>query len=207
MLVWAHFSLSAVRHIPIYVLAAVPVLATELTQIVSAAWANSKKSSLPGIFRDIDRDLRPKFGANSIWALVFPLLIWWSSAAKWPTDFPADRFPVTALESAGKALEGKRVFMSDQWGDYFIYRQWPASLAYLDGRSDFYGREIGGEALAIASGAGDWERKLESRGIAFALLPTGSPLSQAMLRSRWEVLHKDGLAIVLRRPGRGAPAQ
>ena len=32
-----------------------------------------------------------------------------------------------------------RIFTHDQWGDYLIYRLYPQTKVFMDGRSDFYG--------------------------------------------------------------------
>ncbi len=201
VLVWAHLALGAVRHAPIFILAAAPVLAAECTSWIEKTWKSAPKSTILGIFREIDHDLKPAFAANSLWALVFALGIWWGSQSKWPLDFPSSRFPTAAIAHCGSEFEAKRIFLSDQWADYLLYRQWPKTLAYIDGRSDFYGRQIGEEALSIASAESGWEQKLSRRGMDYALLPRGSRLAKAMRDAGWQVLHMDALSVALRRSG------
>ncbi len=41
-----------------------------------------------------------------------------------------------------------RLLTTDQWGDYLIYLN-PQQKVYVDGRSDFYGQEIGNEYLRV----------------------------------------------------------
>ena len=41
-----------------------------------------------------------------------------------------------------------RVLTTDQWADYLIYIN-PAQKVFIDGRSDFYGPEVGNDYLRL----------------------------------------------------------
>ena len=202
---WAHLSLSAVRHAPIYVLAGAPVLATELTNVLSPWLGAAKKSSTAGVFHSLDLDLRPKFAANSAWALLLSAIVWWSTQQNWPRDFPSTLFPTVALEKCADQLRGRRIFASDQWGDYLLYRLWPSTKVYLDGRSDFYGQTLGQEYLLTASGATGWEASFNRHSIDAALLPPDSDLAKRMKSDPgWQVIYLDKVSIAFRRAGASA---
>lgn len=197
VLIWAHLSLSSVRHAPILILVGAPVFAEEFYRLLNQAWASAKQSSVAGIFRSLDSELRPRFQNVSIWVFVLSAGVWGFGKSNWPTDFPADMFPVSARNAIGEKFRGERVFMPDQWGDYWLYHYWPGDKVWMDGRSDFFGQELGEETLKVARAAPGWESNLASWGISHALLPQGSPLASAMTASGWQVLYIDRVAIAL----------
>ena len=48
------------------------------------------------------------------------------------------------------------VLTTDQWADYLIYLH-PQQKVFVDGRSDFYGPEIGNQFLQVMGGQPGWE--------------------------------------------------
>jgi hypothetical protein len=200
VVLWAHLSLGSVRHAPIFIIAAVPVIATALTEWIEPLWEGARKSSVTGVFRGLDRDLRPKFAGNSVWVVLLPLLLWLGTRETWPKDFPEKTFPVEAVATVGARLEGGRVFASDQWGDYVIYQLWPRTRVYIDGRSDFYGPELGKEYLSLLAGRSDWNQVFERYSISHAVLPTKSELGDRLrVDHNWQLIHSDGLSAVFER--------
>jgi len=102
------------------------------------------------------------------------------------------------------------VFTHDEWGDYLIYRMYPAHKVYVDGRSDFYGDDFEQKKyIDVASVKYDWEKTLNGFGVNTILMPTGAPLSGALKESsRWRVVYDDGIALVFRSVSRaGAGVQ
>lgn len=204
--VWAHLALGAVRHAPIFILAACPVIATELTLLLESFWQAAKRSSLPGIFRDLDSDLRPKFAVNSAWAFLLPVLLCLLVQKELPHDFPETSFPVVAANTLGDRLQGQKILTSDQWGDYLIYRFWPATKVFIDGRSDFYGPELGRQYLAMVNGSPSWRRHFAEHRIDFVLLPRVSDLGGQLERDPdWQTIHSDTLSIAFARRSPNRP--
>lgn len=197
---WAHLALGAVRHAPIFILAAIPVVSTELTLLLESTWQNVKKSSTLGIFRDLDLDLRPKFASSSIWALLLPLLVWSVNPQQMPTDFPEKLFPVEATRALSPTLTQSRIFASDQWGDYLLYKLWPSTKVFIDGRSDFFGPKLGGDYLVIANGASAWRKQLDQYRIDLVLVPRLSDLGSLLGRDQdWQIIHSDPVSVAYRR--------
>ncbi len=199
VLIWAHLSLGSVRHAPILILVGAPVFADELYRFVGEVWVGAKKSSVWGIFRELDSDLRPRFARVSIWALLLSVGAWGMGQSRWPNDFPAALFPGEARVALAGRLAGERIFMPDQWGDYWIYHEWPRTKVWMDGRSDFFGQFLGEETLNVARAGEGWEAKLDAWRIAHAILPPTSALAVAMQSRGWKVLYRDRVAIVLAR--------
>lgn len=200
VLLWAHFSLGAVRHVPIYVLAAVPPLASELSSFVESIFSQAAKKSTAAVFASLDQDLRPKFSVNSLWVLVLPLLLWYGSSSKWPSDFPADRFPVAALQAVQGKLENARIFTRDQWGDYLLYHSWPKTTVFMDGRSDFYGEVLGREYLRMETSSTAWQQGQRRWAFTHALVSPNSSIAEHLATDPgWQVVYRDGLSVFFQR--------
>jgi len=196
---WAHFSLTSVRHVPIFLLVAGPVLAAEL----SGAWREVSlglpKRSLGGTFAALSADLRPKFLANSFWVLVpVVALAFLDKPVPWPKTFPELRFPVEMIERHKTVLEGKRVLTTDEWGDYLSYRFYPAQRIFFDGRSDFYGKELGEDYLSLMRGGADADERLKKFEFEAAVLPLDWPIHLALRKHpQWRVLAEDKKVVVM----------
>jgi len=69
---------------------------------------------------------------------------------------------------------------------------------FIDGRSDFYGAEIGNDYLRLSSGAWNWRPLMDKYRFNLALLPVDSALTQILkLSPDWRVLEDDGKRILL----------
>jgi hypothetical protein len=115
-------------------------------------------------------------------------------------DFPEGRFPVAAVSRNSGLLtdSGARVLTSDQWGDYLIYRLYPRARVFFDGRSDFYGDEIGDDYRVLLLAGRRSGAVMARYGFTAALLPLDWPLGQILERDPdWRVVDRDGQAVLL----------
>ncbi len=196
---WAHFSLTSVRHVPIFLLVAAPMLTFEL----SAWWRESSvglsKRSISKTFATLSADLRPKFLANSVWVLVPVLLLAvLDKPISWPKTFPEQRFPVEMIERHRAVFEGKKVLTTDEWGDYLSYRFYPKQRIFFDGRSDFYGPELGKDYLSLMRGGADADERMKKFEFEAALLPLDWPIHLALRKHpQWRVLAEDKKVVVM----------
>ena len=100
---------------------------------------------------------------------------------KWPKDFPAIVFPTKMIHDHLERILSSRVLTTDQWGDYLIYLD-PNHKVYVDGRSDFYGPEVGNEYLRITAGQWDWKQLIEKNKFTAVLLPSEMGICQLLFR-------------------------
>jgi hypothetical protein len=110
------------------------------------------------------------------------------------TGFPADQFPVAAYSHIP---EGARLFASDKFGGYLIYRSAGARKVFFDGRSDLYGAEFlkrYGRMVQVRPG---WREIFDAFGFTHALLPTDAALAAALQQAGWLVVYRDGTAVLL----------
>jgi hypothetical protein len=203
ILFWAHQTLISVRHAPLYLILAAPVLAGEVAIWWKALAARMGRKSTFGILDSLSADIVPAFRRTSVW-IVAPLLyfVFLSDASNWPADFPAKIFPVKMVNAHAAAIDGQRVFTSDQWADYLIYRFYPRQRVFFDGRSDFYGEKLGRQYQRLSSGEWQWRSILDQYGFRYALLaPDWALASLLKISPDWRILDDNGKAILFERIG------
>ena len=206
VLVWALASLRSARHIPLYAVAAAPVIASEWAAWWAAVAARSHGRSLARIFWDTGQEL----GQARRWGLWAPVLGTLTLSLVWTqahmTDFPVSQFPVAAVTGNLDRLAPRagmpRVLTSDQWADYLIYRLYPRQRVFFDGRSDFYGPAIGADYKALLEGTRRWPDLLARYGFDMALLPLDWPLGSIIEHDpHWLCVYQDSSALLfVRRP-------
>ena len=123
-------------------------------------------------------------------------------------------FPVKAAEFIAQRGIHDRLFSSDTWGAYLIYRLYPGMRVYFDDRHDFYGEAFIKEYGEALSGSRQWREPLDHYHVQWALLPVDSPLSSLLRESGdWRAVYDDGLAILFSRektcgqPGMASPCR
>ena len=201
ILFWAHMSLSSARHIPIFIIVATPLIAVELNSLWERWTERADRKSVLGILRQVASDLTAgQCRFTLLPVIVLILIALFGPAGRFPTDFPAVKFPVAMVDRYQEQLRNSRVLTVDQWADYLIYRSYPNQKVYVDGRSDFYGPEVGNEYLALMTARFDWEQIIEKRQFSSVLIPPEWPLSALLkISPRWETVRDDGTSILFLR--------
>ena len=137
-------ALTSVRHVPLFVIVNAPLVAVEISRLGEGWVSRSSSKSAGRILWTLGVDLSAGFRRLSFWApALVAAVMMLTPANRWPSDFPDSRFPAALTRYESSRLSAARVFTSDQWGDYLIYRGWPHQRVFIDGRSDFYGPAIG----------------------------------------------------------------
>ena len=199
---FGHMALTSVRHVTVFAAVVTPYLAAELTGWWRSASSSATKYSLAGIVRQMDWDLIPSFHRTTFW---LPLLLILSvflpvSMAHWPSDYPKELFPTTMVAKHQNELAKARVFTTDQWADYLIFRSYPVQRIFVDGRSDFFGPEIGNQCLQLLQGQSGWQGLLDKHRFEYVLAPLSWPLTSLLrLDARWKVVEEDEKVILFQR--------
>ena len=208
IVVWGHAALLAARNVPLFaIVAALPVAAAleEWAAVIPswnlAAWvrrAAEKFGRVAGETTETDRIGRC-YAASALGALVFAALLYAPNPPQsFRAEFDPKSFPAGAIGELRKD-PAARIFAHDQWGDYLIYRLYPHTKVFTDGRSDFYGPEFGKNYLDVLNVSYGWEKTLGRFGVDTILLPTTAPLAGALKESaRWRVVYDDGVSLVFR---------
>ena len=201
ILAWAHAALTSVRHVPVYAFVAAAPIASELTFLWRRWTGGASAKSVLGVLRDMFDGLTVHAQRTSIWAPVFVICLYsFTPVQSWPTDFPDVKFPskMMAKHKSTWIAEpvSKRIFSSDSWGGYLIYHLYPHRNVFMDGRSDFYGPELGKKYFCFKSACDEWPALVDEFAFDTVLIPRAWPLSGALRRdARWKVMDEDELAV------------
>jgi hypothetical protein len=206
ILFWAHQALGSVRHVTVYCFMVTPWIATQLDAIWTD-WAElSSQSAIIGIVRQISADwTRAAAGFSAAPAVVCAVLLLLPGAGRWPSDFPANKFPAAIVNRnwdvmSAPAAEPVRVFSTDQWSGYLIYRLNPLIRVFFDGRSDFFGPWRGDDYTGLMQGRPGSQAILERERVGLGLVPAAWPLAGLLAANPlWEELDADSQAILFRR--------
>ena len=190
--VWVAAGLNSVRHIPILAVCAAPAMA----EFLADQWSSIpvRRGSWWAMFDGIAHDHSPGFLRIG---LAFPILICalWFVPLPWPDDFPASRFPVDVANRRAGMLADARLFTTDYWADYLIFRNYPRQRAFVDGRCDFYGERITGDYMRVLSAQPGWQAVMDRTGVNAALVPTDAPLRAALENSSaWQRIERTSQA-------------
>ena len=198
IVLWAHLALTSARHIPIFAIVAAPVVAAEATRLWKRLASGRPRRSVLTILDQFAADLAPGFRRFSVWLGVFVLVLVLSGPSLgWPQSFPRADFPIAMIDRHADLLPRSRVFSSDEWADYLIYRFYPEQRVFFDGRSDFYGESLLREFMSVYLGRGDWEQILDRYSCDVVLTPPDCALSSLLRRDgRWELIDEDSQAVL-----------
>lgn len=206
ILFFGHMALQSVRHVPMFAIVAGPVIAEQISGWWRALSAGAGKTSPAGIINQMSADFVPGFRRTTFWpvaAVIALALI--GRPMNWPADFPDQIFPVAMIHAHKSEIFAARTLTTDQWADYLIFLN-PHYKVYVDGRSDFYGEQIGDEFLHLTSGQPGWQEIMRKYGFQLVLLPRGAALVELLkTQPDWRVADDDGKHILLARKGTPVP--
>ncbi|MBS1824984.1 MAG: hypothetical protein JST93_06660 [Acidobacteria bacterium] len=202
ILFWAHNSLTSVRHVPIFMIVASPWVAMALTELWNRYLAAAPRASTRGILASLAQDMRPGCVRTSAWIglVLLAFLVLPEKTMHWPSDFPDVKFPAKMTAKYSQKLLRGRVLTMDQWADYLIYHNYPKQRVFIDGRSDFYGKDLGGDYMKLMQGHSEWRKLLDKYGFDVVLSPNGWSLASLLKQSpEWRLVEDDGMALLFER--------
>lgn len=218
LLLWGHLTLQSERHVTLAVVMLAPVIAQQLSRLLAegltrgersggtrAKVSRALKSFYDGIAR-IDARLTGAF----VYAAVLVFVIAAASSAPmskmFAPRFDPGRHPVAAADFLAAHPALGNLYTSDQWGGYLIYRLYPHTKVFVDGRSDFYqqGDSAGGnvlrDATTLATVKPQWQEVLQRRQINALLLRRDEPLALlARASGQWQPIYEDRTTQILTR--------
>ena len=176
-------ALDAVRHIPIFVLLAVPVIAAVFQTRRSRTTLQTRPT--PG---------RIKFAATGLIIILMALFagIEWTKLIHDQSSNEARMYPVKAVDHLASLPQRERVFAHYDWGGYFIWRLYPSSKLFVDGRADLYGADLLRQFRAVIELRPGWRQILDSWDVKAVLVPSSSAASEGLtLDPAWHLQYRD----------------
>ncbi len=181
----------SVRNIPIFAIAATPIVCRYLTDALSA-----KSLVAPGDEPE-PRRLPTLVAGAAIGGAAFVIA---ATTMAGNAATVRDAFPEAAVdwvEANGRT--GERIFNAYGWGGYLIWRGLPV---YVDGRADVYG-DAGlinfRQTWDVEPG---WEEPLDRFEVSLVMVPRGSRLAVVLDEApRWRTEYEDPVTLVFGRSG------
>lgn len=198
---WAHFALLSARHIPLFMIVAAPFAAVLLSVSLREALTVAALRPVAEVIADIAKDLRtmeftPRLHIASAAAVLLIAGLFAAGQRPFAPQFNPEEFPIQAIPVIEQNA-GKRIFTTDQWADYLLYRLYPAERVFFDGRSDFYGNDFVLVNQRIAGAEHQWNALLQRFHIELVMVKPETPLSAVLKISPGsKVLFDDGKVIV-----------
>lgn len=132
----------------------------------------------------------------------------WASrpAESWDESMP--RQAVSWIETH---IPGRRIFHDYAWGGYLIYKLWPRTEVFIDGRLEPYWKLLGGDYQTIIEARPGWRDALDSWDIQAVLVPPNVRIAHALVADiGWQPAYSDRKAIIFVRapaPPRARPSR
>ena len=195
-----HVALYSARHLPTAAVSLLPLCVAALTR-EARDW-----SSLRPL---LDYSERLRAIDRKIWGVVPILLVLAGTLAGLGTlaraggvGFSSALFPVRAADFLEQRQATGRLFAKDQWGGYLIYRFAGRTKVFMDGRSDFYGRDLLETYARVVEVKPGWDAVLKQYDIRFVLVPPDNALASVLqLRPDWKRVYVDPVAALFERVG------
>jgi hypothetical protein len=194
-LLMLHMSLYSARHLPTAAVLLLPLCAVAFTREVEAwpKWRSFVDYSKR--FRVIDSKVSGFVPIALSFVIAITGLTILSRSGR--VGFAREKFPVQAVDYLEKNEHSDRIFAKDQWGGYLIYRFAGKTKVFIDGRSDFYGRDLLEAQADLMELRPGWSRVLSDYDVRIVLVPPDNALASALqLSSGWKRVYTDSVAAV-----------
>jgi hypothetical protein len=189
LLLTAAASLDAARHIPIFVLLVIPVIAR-----LASDWASPAET----ITSHPWERSRPVFNLAVVILMAGLATAKWTMVARDQVEQESGLFPQAAVASLPSTPDSTRVFAYYDWGGYAIWKLYPRYQVFVDGRADLYGDTLLRQFETAISLHDGWREILDQWGVNTVLLPLNCTLAQAlMINPDWRPSFNDSKAVVL----------
>jgi hypothetical protein len=190
-----HMSLFSARYIPLFGIIAAPVVTKQLKNLLAAS--NGKFSDFlkrkGASFSEINAS-----GNDFVWpALVLLIIVLLFFSGQLRAEFDPENKPVAASKFLEQEHVTGNMFNNDEFGDYFIYRNYPAYKVFIDGRNDMYGVEKLKEYHRVIEFEHGWEKILEKYNITWIIYDSNSPFSRYVMENKsWHLIYSDKVASI-----------
>lgn len=194
-------ALTAVRHVFLFAILAIPILVRELTP-----WLGGGGGRLVAAL-DEAGSRQTSLRSDRIW---FPTMtaVFLGLAVLTPSLFRTDLDGIHLSRGARQFLESHHdelgpMFNTSSLGGALVYGFWPTGRVFGDDRNDFYGDDfLIGEYFPVSSAGRGWETILSHYGVTSAILVRGEVMGEVLdVSPEWRRVYGDDLdEIFLRTP-------
>jgi len=116
-------------------------------------------------------------------------------------------FPARAVAFLQAHPSSGPIFNHYDWGGYLIWKLYPSTRVFIDGRADLYGERFLEEFVHTYQLKDDWQEALRQWNVITVIVPADSALAPGLQRRNWTVAYEDAQAVVFAAPpSRPSPA-
>ncbi|MBA4385614.1 MAG: hypothetical protein C0410_12825 [Anaerolinea sp.] len=180
-------ALRSVRHIPLFVILIIPILAEQISSLLQTGIPSYKE----GWF------YRWKISWVICVLLTAIMALTFVKVTNRQSEVENNEFPKAATEwILQNNLKGE-IFSSYTWGGYLIWKLYPYNLVYIDGRMDIYEDSIVSNYKNIYYTGADWLQLLDESPTQLVLVENDSKLAASLTdEKKWKIKYKDTQSIL-----------
>lgn len=208
-LIFTHFALDSVRHLPFFALVATPILGKHIGNLFSLFSEILEKFtaryllifSLGQKIKKVDKGVSPNIPLLN-WLILLFLIVFLSynlpHSNKFTSCVKKNEFPLGAAEFIKENNLKGNMFNEYDWGGFLIFKLYPDYRVFIDGRMDIYADKVFLDYLKIGRLEAGWEGTLRKYKVRFLLLKRDSPFAQALReRGDFKVIYQDKLSVII----------
>jgi hypothetical protein len=188
-LVFGYAALSSMRHVPLFVIVAIPILTEQIDSLVRILSEVKIPSKLIKWIAPI-----------LLICIVLVIDLRLTQVVQGQSKSEAATFPKAAVDWIAENQPQGNLFNSYGWGGYIIWRLYPHYPVYIDGRADVYGDKFIFEYLDVYHARLGWEQVLDTHAVRLVLVEPESGLAIALRQSSgWKNVYEDQISVVFDR--------
>lgn len=191
VLVFANMALYSIRYIPLFAVAAAPIIARRADRSIEEAG---------GFLKERAERICAIDGASRgfFWPAAAVLVVVVCAALGHVSyTFDPKIQPVDAVEFLRKERVPGRMFNEYDFGDYIIYAIPRDYKVFIDGRADMYGAAMMKEYFKVGEFKPGWDEVLKKYEVGWMIFTANSTLSRFLLeRGDWKLIYADKVANV-----------
>jgi hypothetical protein len=192
LLVSLFAALSSIRLIPLFVLIAVPLISRPLGRRLgnSPTLIHSPMRSAPAF--------RTLFNAAVILLMATFAGVHIFQVIHNQPQAEARQFPARAVAYLQANPPQGPIFNHYDWGGYLIWKLYPSTPVFIDGRADLYGAQLFHDFADAYQLKGPWQQIFERWHIHTVIIPPESALATGLQSAPdWTISYQDRQAIIL----------
>ena len=190
--------LQSVRHIPIFVLIAVPLIVTQIYLCIRDLTPTNASTNTSREF--------PRINVAILAVAILLMANRVVSLAASQKTAEETNFPRAAVEFIRDNRVSGPMFNLYEWGGYLIWNLYPDWKVFVDGRPEIYGDAYIQDYVDAYYGRRDWQHLLKRFEIRTVIVEPTAPLASLLREStEWKNAFEDKVAVVFVRSSPGSP--
>ena len=177
-------ALSSIRLIPLFVLIAVPLIAR-----TTKSWVRDRSSARAR--------RRMAFNAVILVAMAAFVAAHITVVFRQQHQMEAEHFPADAAAFLAVHPPDQPIFNHYDWGGYLIWKLYPRTRVFIDGRADLYGDAMFQQFMQAYLLTNDWQQTLTRWHVGTVIAPPDSALATGLRNHPgWSVGYEDARAVI-----------